>query len=118
MHELAIAESVVDIAARTAAGRRVARVELKAGHLRQVVPSALEFAFELVARGTVVEGAELAVEEVPAAVRCRTCAADSDGVVLPLACGRCGSFDVTLIRGEELQVEAVELEEALSRSGG
>ncbi len=38
MHELSIAESVVAIACRHAAGRPVARVELKVGHLRQVVP--------------------------------------------------------------------------------
>ena len=42
MHELAIADSVVRIACAHAAGRKVAKVELKVGHLRQVVPFALE----------------------------------------------------------------------------
>ena len=51
MHELAIADSVVRIACAHAAGRKVATVELKVGHLRQVVPSALEFSFGLVAEG-------------------------------------------------------------------
>src|SRR3954462_5904554 len=64
MHELAIADSVVRIASAHAAGRRVAKVELKVGHLRQVVPSALEFAFGLVAEGTEVEGAELVLDTV------------------------------------------------------
>ena len=50
MHELSIAESIVRIADAHAAGRRVTKVEVKVGHLRQVVPSALEFAFELVAQ--------------------------------------------------------------------
>ena len=59
MHELSIAESVVQIAGRHANGRRVTKVCLKVGHLRQVVPSALAFSFELVAQGTSVEGAEL-----------------------------------------------------------
>ena len=67
MHELAIAQSVVAIADRHASGRRVASVQLKVGHLRQVVPSALTFAFQLVAEGTVLEGAELEIEVVPAA---------------------------------------------------
>ncbi len=49
MHELSIASAVLDIVCRHAGDRRVARVELKVGHLRQVVPSALEFAFGLVA---------------------------------------------------------------------
>ena len=114
MHELSLAESVVAIASRHAAGRPGARVELKVGHQRQVVPSALEFAFELVAQGTVVEGAELVLEEIPAAGRCRRCAAESELPGFPLACAACGSVDVELLRGEELLVEALELEEAMN----
>jgi hydrogenase nickel incorporation protein HypA/HybF len=118
MHELSIAEAVVRIAERHAAGRRVARVELRVGHLRQVVPSALEFAFELVAQGTVVEGAELAMEEVPAAGRCRSCGAESAFGWFPLTCSACGGLDVEVTRGEELLVDSLELEEELTASGG
>ena len=42
MHELSIAEALVAITARHAGDRRVHRVEVKVGHLRQVVPAALE----------------------------------------------------------------------------
>ena len=41
MHELSIAQAIVAIVSRHARGRKVHRVELKVGHLRQVVPSAL-----------------------------------------------------------------------------
>jgi hydrogenase nickel incorporation protein HypA/HybF len=118
MHELSLAESVVRIACRHAAGRPVARVELKIGHLRQVVPSALEFAFELVAQGTPVEGAELVLEEVPAAGRCRRCGGESELPGFPLACAACGSLDVELLRGEELLVDALEIEDAVIMNGG
>ena len=77
MHELAIAGSVVRIVCEHAGGRRVARVELKVGRLRQVVPSSLAFAFELVATGTEAEGAELVIEDVPVTGRCRGCATES-----------------------------------------
>ena len=117
MHELSIAESVVAIASRHAAGRRVAKVELKVGHLRQVVPTALEFAFELVAQGTEVEGAELQMEVVPAAGACRACGAETELAEFPLHCGRCGGFDVEVTAGEELLVDSLELEEALATSG-
>ena len=56
MHELSIADAVVTIASRHAAGRKVTRVDLKVGHLRQVVPDSLTFAFELVSAGTELEG--------------------------------------------------------------
>jgi hydrogenase nickel incorporation protein HypA/HybF len=109
VHELSIAESLVRIAERHAGGRRVARVEVKVGRLRQVVPSALELAFELIAEDTLVEGAELALEDVPAAGQCRTCDAETELPELPLACRSCGSPDVEVTRGEELRVDTLEL---------
>jgi len=113
MHELSIADALVGIAERHAAGRRVTAVEVKVGHLRQVVPSALEFAFELVAEGTVVEGARLELEEVPAEGRCRDCGSQSVMDGFPLACGRCQGLNMEVIAGEELLVDALELEDAL-----
>jgi hydrogenase nickel incorporation protein HypA/HybF len=121
MHELAIAESIVEIAARHSEGRKVTRVELRVGHLRQVVPSALEFAFELLAEGTALEGSELVIEEVPADVRCRVCATESTLRSFPACCPACGTFDVEVQGGDELLVDSLEIEEpeeALTRMGG
>jgi len=117
MHELSIAEALVAIAARHAAGRRVTVVEVKVGHLRQVVPSALEFAFELVAEGSPVEGARLELKGIPAQGRCRDCSAESTMDGFPLVCGRCGSFDVEVIAGEELLVDALQLKDEEDDSG-
>jgi hydrogenase nickel incorporation protein HypA/HybF len=111
VHELSIADAVVATAARYADGRRVARVELKVGHLRQVVPSALTFAFELVAEGTAVEGAHLEIEDVPARVTCRECARETGVSGFPLACASCGSLQVDVVAGDELFVDALELED-------
>jgi hydrogenase nickel incorporation protein HypA/HybF len=118
MHELSIAEGVVDVALRHARGRRVTAVELRVGHLRQVVPSALRFAFELVAQGTPLEGAELRMEEVPAAGRCRSCGMETRLPDLPLRCRACGGWNVEVTRGEELLVESLELEEELVPTSG
>jgi hydrogenase nickel incorporation protein HypA/HybF len=111
LHELAIAESVVEIARRHAAGRQVTKVYLKVGHLRQVVPSALAFSFELVAQGTPVEGAELEMEEIPVTGRCRECGAESQLTEFPLQCVACGAFDLEILQCDELYGESLELEE-------
>ncbi len=118
MHELAIAEAVAAAVERHAAGREVTRVELRVGHLRQVVPSALEFSFAVVTRGTPLDGAALAIEEVPARTHCRACGARSVQAGFPLACGDCGSLDVEVIAGEELLVEAFEVEEHEKTTAG
>ena len=112
MHELSIAESVIRIASRRANGRRVMKVQMRVGHLRQVVPSALTFGFGLLAEGTSVEGAELEVEQVPAEGRCRGCGVESRLDGFPLQCEGCGSFDLDILKGEELMVDSLELEEA------
>ena len=112
MHELAIAESMVAIASKHAQGRRITLVEVKVGHLRQVVPSALHFAWDLVAAGTPAEGSELRIEEVPAAGVCRACGAESVLAGFPLTCAQCGGLDVEVTGGEELLVDSLELEEA------
>jgi hydrogenase nickel incorporation protein HypA/HybF len=112
LHELSIAESVVRIASRQADGRRVMKVQMKVGYLRQVVPSALSFGFGLLAEGTPVEGAKLEMEQVPAEGRCRGCGVESLLVDFPLQCRGCGGFDLEILKGEELMVESLELEEA------
>jgi len=114
MHELSIADAVLQIALTHAQDRRIEAIEIKVGHLRQVVPDALEFAFALVAEGTEAAGAELILEEVPAAGVCRMCGSESELPGFPLACEACGSLDVELIRGEELLVDALTMEGAPS----
>ena len=52
LHELSIAEAVVRIVGEQTGGRQVTKVQMKVEYLRQVVPSALAFSFELVARRT------------------------------------------------------------------
>jgi hydrogenase nickel incorporation protein HypA/HybF len=117
MHELAIAEGIAGVAERHAAGRRVYAVELRVGHLRQVVPAALEFAFELVTSGTALEGAELRIEEVPAAGRCRRCGCEAALDGFPLACAGCHSLDMEVTAGDELLVDSLELEEPVATGG-
>jgi hydrogenase nickel incorporation protein HypA/HybF len=113
MHELSIADAIVRIACVHADGRRIESVEVKVGHLRQVVPDALEFAFALVAEGTEAGGARLELQEVPAAGVCRVCGSESELPGFPLACAACGSLDVELVRGEELLVDALTMMEGV-----
>ncbi len=117
MHELSIADAIVQIALRHADGRPVTAVEVSVGHLRQVVPSSLEFAFELLCSGTLLEGARLELHEITPRGRCRGCAAHTELHDFPLRCERCGGLDLELLSGEELRVEALEMEEEFTIEG-
>ncbi|HXE46481.1 MAG TPA: hydrogenase maturation nickel metallochaperone HypA [Conexibacter sp.] len=112
MHELAIADSIVEIAKAHARGRPVRSVSVATGALRQVVPGALAFSFALLTQGTPLEGAALELRTVAATVRCRACGVMSEQDGFPLACRACDGVDVVVTAGDELLVEELEVEEA------
>jgi hydrogenase nickel incorporation protein HypA/HybF len=111
VHELSLSRAVLDTAVRHAAGRPVRLVTLRVGRLRQVVPGTLEFYFELVARGTLCEGARLEQEIVPARLRCEACAREWEIELPAFRCPTCGGGEVAVSAGEEFQVESIEVEE-------
>ena len=86
-------------------------VSVRAGRLRQVVPDALEFAFGIVSRETVCEGARLEQEVVAARLRCDGCDRAWEIEVPAFRCPTCGTADVAVVSGEELEVESIEVSE-------
>jgi hydrogenase nickel incorporation protein HypA/HybF len=111
MHEFSIAAAVADTAVRHAGGRRVTVVRVRFGRLRQVVPDSLAFAFGIVTRETVCEGARLEQEIVPARLRCPACETQWEIELPAFRCPDCQGADVEVLSGEELEVESIEVEE-------
>jgi hydrogenase nickel incorporation protein HypA/HybF len=110
MHELSLSSAIVATALRHAGGARVVAVRVRVGALRQAVPEALEFAFELVARETACAGARLEQERVPAVLACGECGEAHEVREPPLLCRSCGSADVEVVTGNELEIESIEVE--------
>lgn len=111
MHELSIAEQLLELVAETAAEHnltRVTRIRVVVGALGNVVPQALDFAFEIAGEGTIAEGARLEIEEVPVTVRCNACAAETILEDFAFICSACGSLDVSVLRGNELYLDTIE----------
>ncbi|MGQ0456026.1 MAG: hydrogenase maturation nickel metallochaperone HypA/HybF [Hyphomicrobium sp.] len=107
MHELSITRSIVAIVAEHAGGRRVNRVTLEIGALSAVMPEAVRFCFDVVAKGTALEGAELDIVRVDAIARCRTCGAEFEQLTLFSPCA-CGSRDSARLSGEDLKIRSYE----------
>ena len=110
MHEMSITQSVIDICTQNAAGRRITSVVLEIGELSGVVPDALEFCFEACAKDTLLEGAQLVIEQIPARGQCRDCNAEFALTTYFTACSTCGSFGIDVLSGEELRVKELEVE--------
>ncbi|MGW0042018.1 hydrogenase maturation nickel metallochaperone HypA/HybF [Rhodococcus sp. NPDC003348] len=108
MHELSIAQSVVDAVCERAGDRRVHSVRVEVGVLCAVIPDSMQFCFELVTAGTVAEGARLDIDTPAGAGHCRACGSDfplSDPILL---CA-CGSADVQVRSGRELRIVSMEV---------
>ncbi len=110
MHELAISRSVLDTALAHAEGRTVVRVDMTVGALRQVVPDSLAFYFEIISHGTSCEGAQLRAHVAQARLRC-ACANEWELEQPSFRCPRCAGAQVTVLSGDELTVDWIEVEE-------
>jgi hydrogenase nickel incorporation protein HypA/HybF len=113
MHELAIAQGVLDIVLAAAAendATAVTRIKLQVGEMTEVEPEALTFCFAALADGTAAAGAELAVEVLPLVGRCRDCGREFRVERFRFLCPMCGSAGVEIISGRELRVEHLEVE--------
>jgi hydrogenase nickel incorporation protein HypA/HybF len=83
MHEISIAESIIEIAetaAREANSCSIRVIAVRLGEFTSIVREALEFAFEAAKQGTLAEDARLEIEVVPMVVQCVVC----DAVVRPM----------------------------------
>jgi hydrogenase nickel incorporation protein HypA/HybF len=116
MHELGLAIDLVDVASETLSRLgpvKVKAVRLRLGPLAGVVKEALLFSFEAAATGTRLEGARLRIEDVPATAWCGVCEAERELVDAAIRrCPICQAPTPRLIRGDELQVLGLEVEDA------
>jgi hydrogenase nickel incorporation protein HypA/HybF len=117
MHELSIALSLVELASEEAAKRgqvRVTALHLKLGALSGVVKEALLFSYDIACQGTPLVGSQLVIEDVPAVVYCQGCQAEHQlESIQRFACPVCGKLTADLRQGKELEVVALEIEDAV-----
>lgn len=112
MHEMAIAESMLEIVENTARDNGAARVKvvwIELGALSHVSAQALHFCFDAVTRGGIAEGATLTILTTPGTAWCMPC-----GDTVPLAalgepCPRCGSYQLTVAQGGEMRIKEIEI---------
>ncbi len=109
MHELSIMQNVIEICESNSGGSRVLSVVMEIGNLSGVVAEAAEFCFEACSRGTLVEGARLRIDRIPAAGSCLECG-NSFGLQTYFdPCPACGGNAITVTAGEELRVKELEV---------
>ena len=113
MHELAITQSMFDLAleqAEKAGARKVGTINLVIGEMTGVVGECVQFYFDFLSRGTIAEGAALAFKMVPTKARCRDCDRSFELKEFDWACPHCQGKSLEIIAGQELFLESIEVE--------
>ncbi len=116
MHELSIVSSIVDTVTESLAaypGARVKEVRLRVGALAAVVEDSLRFCYGVATLGTPLAGSDLVVTKLPVVLHCQACGKDGEiESVQSFRCPRCGEPSMDVRQGRELEIEAIEIDDA------
>jgi len=107
VHEIGICESVLAAVERRADGRAVDAFTVRVGTLLRVVPEAFAQSFELVATGSVADGARPELEFVPVSCRCDHCGGTFDSDDPLPTCPDCDSARVARSGGDDLVLTSI-----------
>lgn len=113
MHELSIALGIVKIAeeeSRKAAARKVVSIELEIGSMAGIELDALEFAWPVAVKDTVLQDATREIDWIEAKARCAECQTEFDVENSYDTCPQCNSYFKDIYKGKELRVKSLEVE--------
>jgi hydrogenase nickel incorporation protein HypA/HybF len=113
VHEFGITQEILRAVLETServGATRVNVVHITVGELTEVVPDALQFAWEHSTPGTLAEGATLDVTETPGRSRCLECGAEFEHDRFDRHCNACGTFATQMIGGDELRVDNIDVD--------
>ncbi len=113
MHELPIAQSILDISLRhagQAGAKSVTDLYLVIGRLSYIMDDSIQFYWDMIARDTIAEGAKLHFRRIPAEFLCLDCNQRYSPDDNTLACPHCQSTRVKLVAGDEFSLESIDVE--------
>jgi len=113
MHELAVTESVLEIAEKHAVqaqALRVTDIYLVIGRLSSIVDDSIQFYWEMIAANTICQDSKLHFQRVPAQMTCLDCQTIFDISDRTTPCPNCTSYHLKITAGEEFYVDSIAIE--------
>ena len=114
MHEYSLTKNIIQIVINAAAehgANKVNAVALVIGENTGIIPDSVQLYFDMIAKGTVAEGAVLHVQTVRAEMYCPHCRKNFIRPRFSFECPACGELGAPTDVGNEFYVERVELEQ-------
>lgn len=110
MHELAVTQSILDIALKHAGSRTVRQVQLVLGQFSSIVDDSVQFYWDIIAKDTLAAGAQLRFERIPGEMTCAACGKVFHPGSETFSCPACASSTVRVTQGREFYVESIDVD--------
>ena len=110
MHEMSIAQSIIDIVeseAEKAGVNRITELELEIGQLSGIEYEALEFSLKVMAPDSVIDGSKLVIEKPEGQALCMDCNYSFSTVSPVTICPECKSYSCQIVSGKQLRVKSI-----------
>lgn len=120
MHELSICQSMLDIVERTMRehpGAVLKTIRLDIGQGSTIEPVLLKDAFAIITDSGPFRGVELDINTIPIGGSCRACGKSFTYEEMALGCPECGSTNIVIESGMELDIRELEIDEPESEKG-
>ena len=114
MHEYPVTEQIIKIAEKHGRRPRVSRIEritLVVGEQSGFIGESIQMYFDVIAKGTLCEGAKLVIKPVKPCLECSACGARFHREPLSFACPECGGDGGPTDTGREFYIESIVVEE-------
>ena len=111
MHEMSLCEGIRRIVEDQARAHGVARITVvlvEIGRFSGVEKPALEFAFDVVMKGSVAEGARLVMLDLPGRAMCYDCMKEVEIEARLDPCPDCGGGRLMPVAGDEMRIKDLE----------
>jgi hydrogenase nickel incorporation protein HypA/HybF len=110
MHELHLAEDIlrkIEEKAKSEGSSEISHIKVKIGQARFTHLDELKELLSAIVKETVAEPAKIDFEIIPLQSACAKCGQAFDARELRLDCAQCGSTDLRVVSGNELEIELV-----------
>jgi len=113
MHELAVTQSILEIALRHAENQKAKHIThlfIVMGEWSSTVDDSIQFYWDMISDGTIAKGATLHFTRTPVVIMCMNCGHTYTPNSRELPCPTCASTRVRVKTGEEFYLESIEIE--------
>lgn len=113
MHELSVAQNIIDIVKENVSENDIGNVRtifLEIGEFSGIIPDSLQYCFDIIKSDANLENSKMEIKKIPFVLFCNDCSAETTNNVGIRFCDKCGSYNTKIISGTDMQIIKIELD--------